>query len=73
MSYFYGWLRGNRGGTHRCGSKGSGITATVQSWNSRADVRIYADDDGQDVININAPATEKGVREVYLNGKKVRV
>lgn len=34
MSEFYGRLQGNRGGVTRCGSKSSGITATVESWTS---------------------------------------
>ena len=33
MSTFYGTLTGNKGTATRCGSKDSGIRASVQSWN----------------------------------------
>lgn len=32
MAHFYGRLHGSRGATTRCGTKRSGITATVESW-----------------------------------------
>lgn len=32
MAEFYGRLQGNRGEATRCGSKESGISATVESW-----------------------------------------
>lgn len=32
MAEFYGRLQGNRGEATRCGSKDSGIRATVESW-----------------------------------------
>ncbi|MCP4900166.1 MAG: hypothetical protein GY906_24610 [bacterium] len=32
MSHFYSSIQGNRGEATRCGTKGSGIRATAQSW-----------------------------------------
>ena len=34
MSYFYGYLTGNRGPTTRTGSRKSGISAHLRSWNN---------------------------------------
>lgn len=34
MSHFYGRLQGGRGGVTRCGTKNSGIEATVESWST---------------------------------------
>lgn len=34
MSYFYGYLTGNRGPTTRTGSRKSGIRAHLRSWNN---------------------------------------
>lgn len=34
MSEFYGRLQGSRGEATRCGTKGSGISVTAESWHS---------------------------------------
>lgn len=34
MAHFYGRIQGNRGEATRCGSKNSGINATVESWST---------------------------------------
>lgn len=63
MSHFYGYLKGNRGQTTRCGSKASGINAHIRSWNND----IYAnleDEDGKDKLILDVP---NGLK-VELNG-----
>lgn len=51
MAHFYGWLKGSRGETTRCGTKSSGIWAKVQSWKTRASVQID-DNDGVDRVSL---------------------
>ena len=68
MSHFYGWLQGNRGTTTRGGSKNSGITATIQSWQNKIIAHLH-DEEGKDAISLTIP---KGV-VVFINGKKRRV
>ena len=65
MSYFYGYLTGNRGTATRCGSRSSGINAYIRSWSN--DVRISLDEGlkGEDELNISIP---KGLK-VFVNGK----
>ena len=71
MSQFYGWLQGHRGETTRCGSKGSGIHAKVQSWDNQCIVEIN-EYDGKDVITVDVATKngEDGVR-VVVNGKEL--
>lgn len=64
MSYFYGYLWGNRGTVTKVGSKQSGINAKIRSCNN--EVLISLDDgDNKDVLNLNIP---KGLK-VVINGK----
>lgn len=65
MAHFYGWLNGNRGTATRCGTKKSGITATIQSWRNRVTTTLR-DREGEDVLYIEIP---KGL-EVHVNGKR---
>lgn len=67
MSYFYGYLTGNRGATTRGGSKASGINAHLRSWVNDVHVWLY-DNDGKDELKIDVP---KGLT-VIINGKKRR-
>ena len=67
MSNFYGYLQGNRGQVTRGGSKSSGITAHIRSWDNDVYMGLY-DDDGKDELRITIP---KGLK-VYVNGKKRR-
>jgi hypothetical protein len=41
MSKFYGVLQGSRGQATRCGTKGSGITATAASWAGAIETTIH--------------------------------
>ena len=73
MSEFYGWLQGNRGETHRCGSKNSGVWAKIQSWYNSCSIDLRRDENTQeDVLSIDfgSKGRKKNMR-VYINGKKV--
>jgi len=65
MSHFYGYLTGHRGTATRCGSKKSGIQARIKSWTHDVTVHLYADDAGNDVLNLSIPDGLK----VQINGK----
>lgn len=45
MAHFYGVLGGSRGQATRCGTKGSGMTATAASWDGAVRSTLY-DRDG---------------------------
>jgi hypothetical protein len=47
VAHFYGIMKGARGETTRCGTRPSGITATVKSWGSSLQVTL-SDRDGVD-------------------------
>lgn len=49
MARFYGEVWGGRGIGSRVGSKVSGITSHTRGWDLGVRVRIYVDDDGNDV------------------------
>lgn len=66
MSQFYGYLTGNRGTVTRGGSKSSGITAHIRSWNND----VYAslnDNDNKDSLSLTIP---KGLKTT-INGKEI--
>lgn len=44
MSHFYGTLQGTRGEATRCGSKGSGMTATAAGWGGAIETRLWHDE-----------------------------
>lgn len=54
MSHFYGYLQGNRGVTTRGGSRKSGISAHLRSWNHDCYAWLY-DDNGEDTFKITCP------------------
>ncbi|MCK9370444.1 hypothetical protein M0R04_11090 [Candidatus Dojkabacteria bacterium] len=62
MSHFYGYLEGNRGTATRCGSKKSGITAHIKSWNNDVYASLHADENGKDVLYLTIPKGLKVVR-----------
>ncbi len=55
MAYFYGYLTGNRGIATRCGSRDSGITAHIRSWNNDVYVSLGAGGDGKDKLHLTIP------------------
>lgn len=63
MSATYGYLYGNRGTATRCGSKASGITARLKTWQSEARVQLGADDE----LRIDTT----GRMKIYLNGRLI--
>lgn len=52
MAHFYGSLKGNRGTATRCGTKASGISASVQSWDGSVTVSLTFGSDGSPVLTI---------------------
>ena len=68
MSYFYGYLTGNRGDVTRTGSKTSGIRAHLRSWNHDCYAWLY-DEDGKDVLQIDCP-TDENIK-LKINGKEI--
>lgn len=47
MADFYGILEGNRGQVTRCGTSGSGVHATLASWDGALSVTLYKDENGR--------------------------
>ena len=45
MATFYGSIKGSRGEATRCGTKNSGIKASVQSWNGSVISELSYDED----------------------------
>ena len=52
MSYFYGYLNGNRGVATRCGSPQSGIKAHIRSWQNDVICKLKRGEDGNDLLVI---------------------
>ena len=52
MSALYGSLQGCRGEATRCGSKDSGIRASVQSWNGSLVSYMDLDENGKPIITL---------------------
>lgn len=53
MSHFYGLLRGSRGEATRCGTKNSGETAIVASWNGAIQTRVtHNSETGEDEFEV---------------------
>lgn len=52
MSKLYGSLQGCRGEATRCGSKNSGMRASVQSWNGSLISYMDLDDNDKPVITL---------------------
>jgi hypothetical protein len=56
MSHFYGYLTGNRGTTTRGGSKDSGISAHIRSWQHDVYARLCANcETGEDYLSLDLP------------------
>lgn len=67
MAHFYGRLKGNRGETTRCGSRNSGIRATIRSWRSEVFGHLY--DDRQncgDVLLLHIDSTSRDLLSLRL-------
>ncbi len=64
MSATYGYLTGNRGTVTRGGSKASGISATLKTWQSTAHIHLAAEDE----LRIGT----EGKMKIYLNGRLIR-
>jgi hypothetical protein len=76
MSYFYGWLQGNRGETTRGGSEKSGISATLQSWQNRIRCSLSSGENNEDVLTISASHHDSSSNRklkviVEIDGKEV--
>jgi len=67
MAHFYGWLKGNRGTVTRVGSKSSGITATIRSWNNKVEV-LLMDKNGEDHLILIIPDK---LNKVVMNGNEI--
>lgn len=67
MSHFYGYIQGNRGEVTRCGTKSSGISALIKSWEHDVRVRLQAGENGEDVLVLKVPTDLK----VIYNGKEL--
>lgn len=54
MASLYGSLQGCRGEATRCGSKSSGVRASVQSWTGSLVSYMDLDDNGNPIITLKA-------------------
>ncbi|MBR3208913.1 MAG: hypothetical protein IKF82_01460 [Bacilli bacterium] len=52
MAKLYGSLQGNRGEATKCGSRASGIKASVQSWNGSLIAYMDLDDNDKPIIEL---------------------
>ena len=70
MSHFYGMLQGSRGAATRQGTKKSGIRTTAASWKGCVKVRLFINDEGEDMFEVSQDKWEgAGVRETLAIGK----
>ena len=60
MSALYCSIKGCRGEATRCGSKSSGVRASVQSWNGSLVSYMDLDDNGNPVITLKASEGSSG-------------
>ena len=60
MSALYGSLQGCRGEATRCGSKNSGVRASVQSWNGSLVSYMDLDENGKPVITLKTSEGSSG-------------
>ena len=60
MSVLYGSVQGCRGEATRCGSKSSGVRASVQSWTCSLVSYMDLDDNGNPVITLKASEGSSG-------------
>jgi hypothetical protein len=52
MAHFYGEIRGNRSSVTRTGSKQSGIGGHIRGWKIGAEVTVFNDKPGCDVVSV---------------------
>jgi len=52
MSYYYGVLRGGRRGVTRCGTKNSGIVATLSTFGALLEVSLVGDCERNPTVHI---------------------
>lgn len=67
MSHFYGYLKGSKGQTTRCGGKDSGISAHIKSWSNDVYTNLNSQENGEDVLIIDTPKALK----TYINSLEV--
>lgn len=60
MSKLYGSLQGNRGEVTKCGSKNSGMRASVQSWDGSLIVYMDLDDNDKPIITLKTSEGSSG-------------
>lgn len=69
MAEFYGILRGSRGQATRCGTTGSGIHATLASWDGALTLTLYHDEDGRPRFSVRQIEWEgAGIEEEICRG-----
>ena len=69
MAEFYGYLSGNRGTATRCGSKNSGIRATIKSWRNTINCYLHYDEKDNDKLDIKTENHDgKDNLKVFING-----
>ncbi len=79
MSRFYANIKGNRGGTSRCGTPSSGIKSHTRGWDVGVEVLGDVDCDGQDEFQVyatggsNDPFTSKLIARIRYDDGDVLV
>ena len=70
MAQFIGFLQGGKGEASRLGNKTSGLTATVNGWNSGVKVyAFYCDERKRDVIRVEATTGSKQTGRKVIIGE----
>jgi hypothetical protein len=59
MAEFIGYPQGCRGEVHRLGSKKSGITSRLKTWDSEIRTSIHLNDNGKHVLVVDVNGKEK--------------
>lgn len=72
MAHFFGSMMGNRGEVTRCGSKLSGLTAHIRSWDVGVRVEIFVNSKGEDTIRLYQTEGSNGSPLSYKFIKEVR-
>lgn len=69
MSRFYAEIQGSRGAATRQGSKKSGISGHIRSWNLGAYVVCYVGQDGKDHIrvSITGGSNDPSIKKVLID------
>ena len=70
MAQFIGYLQGGKGEASRLGNKTSGLSATVNGWNSGVKVyAFYCDERKRDVIRVEATTGSKQTGSKVIIGE----